>query len=204
MTALKDYLSIAQAITALLHPHAEVVIHDLKTGQIAAIYNSFSKRKVGDESLIEDLPNYASLPDVFSIYTKVNWDGKKLKSSTVTLRDKNKTPVGLLCINLNVSKWEEFRHLLDQWSNIPSYQNQPEMLFKDDWREKINFYVSDYLTKEGLTFKMLSKEKKRDLIQTLHREGAFKAKNAATYVADVLDLSRATVYNYLRITNEDS
>lgn len=204
MTVLKDYFSVGQAITALLHPHAEVVIHDLKTGQIAAIYNSFSKRKAGDESLIEELPDSALLPDVFPIYTKVNWDGKKLKSSTATLRDKNNTPIGLLCINLDVSKWEEFRHLLDQWSNIQCYQNQPEVLFKDDWREKINLYVSDYLSKEGLTLKMLSKEKKRDLIQTLHREGAFKAKNAATYVADVLDLSRATVYNYLRITNENS
>lgn len=204
MAALKDYFSVAQAITALLYPHAEVVIHDLETGQIAAIYNPFSKRKVGDESLIEELPDYASLPDIFPIYTKVNWDGKKLKSSTTTLRDKNKTPIGLLCINLDVSKWEEFRHLLDQWSNIQSHQNQPEVLFKDDWREKINLYVSDYLSKEGLTLKMLSKEKKRDLIQTLHREGAFKAKNAANYVADVLDLSRATVYNYLRTTSENS
>lgn len=81
----------------------------------------------------------------------------------------SKTPIGLLCINLDVSKWEEFRHLLDQWSNTPSYQNQPEVLFKDDWREKINLYVSDYLNKEGLTLKMLNKEKKRDLIQALHR-----------------------------------
>lgn len=42
MTALKDYFSVAQAITALLHPHAEVVIHDLKTGQIAAIYSDLN------------------------------------------------------------------------------------------------------------------------------------------------------------------
>lgn len=204
MTALKDYFSVAQAITALLQPHAEVVIHDLKTGKIAAIYNNFSKRKVGDEALIEDLPDYSLLPDVFPVYTKVNWDGKKLKSSTATLRDKNKTPIGLLCINLDVSKWEEFRHLLDQWSNIQSYQNQPEVLFKDDWREKINLYVSEYLSKEATTLKMLSKDKKQDLIQSLHKEGAFKAKNAATYVADVLDLSRATVYNYLKVANENA
>lgn len=203
MTCLKDYFSVAQAITFLLHPYAEVIIHNLKNGKIAAIYNNFSKRKVGDESLIEELPDSALLPDVFPIYTKVNWDGKKLKSSTATLRDKNKTPIGLLCINLDVSKWEEFRYLLEQWSNSQSYQNQPEVLFQNDWREKINLYVSDYLSKEGLTLKMLSKEKKRDLIQALHREGAFKAKNAATYVADVLNLSRATIYNYLRLTHEN-
>lgn len=205
MTALKEYFSVAQAITALLQPYAEVVIHDLKTGKIAAIYNNFSKRAVGEESLIEeDLPNYTSFPDVFPVYTKINWDGTKLKSSTATLRDENKTPIGLLCINLDVSKWEEFRQLLDQWSNISDYKNQPEVLFKDDWREKINFYISDYLNKESLTLKILSKEKKRDLIQALYREGAFKAKNAATYVADVLDLSRASIYNYLRITDENS
>lgn len=204
MTALNDYFSVAQSITALLHPHAEVVIHDLKTGKIAAIFNNFSKRKVGDESLIEELSDYASLPDVFPIYTKINWDGKRLKSSTATLRNKSNTPIGLLCINLDVSKWEEFRHLLDLWTNVQSSQNQPEVLFKDDWREKINLYVSDYLSKEGLALKMLSKEKKRDLIKALHQEGAFKAKNAATYVGDVLDLSRATIYNYLRKTDANS
>ncbi len=160
----------------------------------------FQKRNVGDDSLIEELIDCNSLPDVFPVYTKINWDGRKLKSSTATLRDKNSTPVGLLYINLDVSKWKEFQHLLDQWTN-KKIQNQPEMLFKDDWREKINLYVSDYLSKEGLTLKMLSKEKNRDLIKTLHQEGAFKFKNAATYVADILNLSRATVYNYLRIAN---
>lgn len=204
MTDLKQYFPVAQAIALLLHPHGEVVIHDLKTEKIAAIYNNFSKRTEGDESLIEELNDYTKLPDVFPIYTKINWDGRKLKSSTATLRDKNAKPIGLLCINLDVSRWEEFRHLLDQWINNPHQQSQPEILFKDDWREKINLYVSDYLKKKGTVLKLLSKEMKQDLIKALHREGAFKAKNAATYVADVLDLSRATIYNYLRKENEDS
>lgn len=201
MSDLTLYFPVAQAINLLLHPHAEVVIHDLNTGKIAAIYNNFSKRNVGDESLIEELSAETMLPDVFPIYTKTNWDGKKMKSSTATLRDKKGDPIGLLCINLDVSKWEEFRHLLDQWVNN---QNQPQVLFKEDWREKINLYVSEYLKRESTTLKVLSKEKKQELIKALHREGAFKAKNAASYVADVLELSRATVYNYLRIVHEDA
>ena len=198
MSTLELYFPIAQAISQLLHPHGEVVIHDLKTGKIKAIYNNFSKRKVGDESLIEELADHTKLPDVFPVYAKTNWDGKKMKSTTATIRDKKGNPVGLLCINLDISRWEEFRHFLDEWSNT---QNQPVVLFKEDWREKINLYVSEYLKKEGTILKMLSKEKKRDLIKALHREGAFKVKNAATYVADVLDLSRATIYNYLRVEN---
>lgn len=198
MTSLKEYFSVAQAITTLLQPYAEVVIHDLKTGTIAGIFNNFSKRSVGDESLIEDLADYSVLPDVFPVYTKVNWDGRKLKSTTATLRDKTKKPIGLLCINLDVSQWEAFQHVLGQWVGVPVQQPQPEVLFKDDWRERINIFVSDYVSKKGLTLKMLTKERKRDLIKMLHQEGAFKAKNAATYMADVLDLSRATVYNYLK------
>ncbi len=49
---LQNYLSIAEAITRLLHPYAEVVIHNLKTNKIIALYNSFSNRKTGDSSLL--------------------------------------------------------------------------------------------------------------------------------------------------------
>lgn len=203
MFSLNLYFPVAQAISLLLHPHGEVVIHNLKTGKIAAIYNNLSKRNIGDDSLIEELADYTKLPDIFPVYMKTNWDGRKMKSITATLRDKKNNPIGLFCINLDISKWEEFLHFLNQWSSTPNPQNQSEILFKDDWREKINLYVSEYLKKEGTILKKLTKEKKQDLIKTLHREGAFKAKNAATYVADVLDLSRATIYNYLRTENEN-
>lgn len=198
MNDLAIYFSVAQAINVLLHPYSEIVIHDLKTGQIAAIYNNFSKRKVGDESLIEDLNDYEELPDVFPVYSKINWDGRKMKSSTATLRDKKGKPIGLLCINLDISKWEEVQHFLGEWLGCVGNQNQPEFFFKDDWKEKINAYVSAFLKREGSSLKALSKEKKRELIKSLHQEGAFKAKNAPFYLADVLDLSRATIYNYLR------
>lgn len=198
MNDLASYYPVAQAINMLLYPYGEVVVHDLRTGRIAAIYNNFSKRKVGDESLIEDLEEYSELPDVFPVYSKMNWDGRKMKSSTATLRDKKGKPIGLFCINIDLSKWEELHHCLGEWLGKISPQNQPAVLFKDDWREKINAYVSAYLKREGIALKALDKEKKRELINALHQEGAFKAKHAAAYVADVLDLSRATIYNYLR------
>lgn len=74
----------------------------------------------------------------------------------------------------------------------------PGILFKDDWRERINLLVTRFLRDERATLKTLTKEKKRELIGALHQEGAFQAKNAASYIADVLGLYRATVYNYLK------
>lgn len=204
MADLKNYFSVAESIAALLHPHAEVVVHDLKTGKIAALYNNFSKRAVGDPSLLEELAAEDQFPDVFPIYAKANWNGKTIKSSTATIRDKNQHPIGLLCINLDVSRWEEFHSFLNQWLNFKNHPTIPEVLFRDDWKEKINTYVSNYLKRECTTLKSLSKEMKKSLIKALHQEGAFKAKNAAAYIADILELSRATVYNYLRLMNEDS
>ena len=196
---LEHYKPIAEAISILLYPHAEIVLHDLKTKCIWAIFNNFSKRKIGDESLLQELKNNSDLPDIFPVYVKKNWDGRKLKSITTTLKNYQGVPIGLFCINLDVSKWEEMGHFLLKFSQGMENQTQPEILFKDDWRERINSYVSEYLKKENLTLKNLDKEKKKDLVHSLHREGAFSAKNAANYIADVLDISRATIYNYLRL-----
>lgn len=192
----KAYLAIAESICQLLAPHAEVVIHDLQSGKIAAIFNNFSKRKVGDESLLEETENYSEMPDVFSPYFKINWDGRKIKSTTALIKDSLGNVIGLFCINLDVSKWEEMNNFILDWIQ-PAIIKQPEVLFKDDWREKINVYVSTYLKQKHLSLSKLTKDEKQQLVHALHREGAFQAKNAAAYIADVLNISRATIYNYL-------
>ena len=81
MNYLDTYKPIAQAISLLFHPHVEVIIHDLKTGSIAALFNSFSKRTPGDESLIQDIQDPKKIPDVFPVYSKTNFDGRKINRS---------------------------------------------------------------------------------------------------------------------------
>lgn len=197
MKNLHHYFPIAEAISLLLYPQAEVVLHNLKTGTIAAIYNPFSKRKTGDESLLDTMPNQKEFPDVFPVYLKTNWDGRKIKSVSATLRDSTGKALGLLCINLDLTQWEEMHHFLESWLKQTTHP-QPPVLFKDDWREKVNTYVTDYLKNAGTILKRLNRDDKKALVLALHREGAFQTKNAAQYVAEVLNLSRATIYNYLK------
>lgn len=193
---LEPFQPIAETISLLLFPHAEVIIHDLKTKCISFIANNLSKRKVGDESLLEELYQIKEAEDIFKPYMKVNYDGRKMKSVSAVLRNKAGKPIGLFCINLDISKWEQVHHfILDL---IQSNIQQPDLLFKNDWREKINTYVSVYLKEEGLTLEGLDRSEKRKLLHALWEEGAFETKNAASYVADVLKISRATVYNYLK------
>ncbi|MBI5345982.1 MAG: PAS domain-containing protein [Chlamydiae bacterium] len=193
---LGRYEPIAEAISILFFPNVEVVIHDLKTGCITAIFNNFSKRVIGDESLLDKMNKLSEDQEIFLPYFKTNWDGRKIKSVTAVLKNQAGKPIGLMCINLDISKWEEMHHfILDL---IKPATEMPDFLFKNDWREKINIYVSTYLKQQALRLESLDRSEKQKLLLALQKEGAFETKNAASYIADVLQISRATLYNYLK------
>ena len=80
---------------------------------------------------------------------------------------------------------------------------RPGAIFKNDWQERINQYVHQYLKEHQKTMEALDRHDKEELVLALFKQGAFKAKHAAQYVANVLGVARATVYNYLRRINKD-
>ncbi|HEV2613573.1 MAG TPA: PAS domain-containing protein [Gammaproteobacteria bacterium] len=197
--AIKAFLPTAEAIQRLLHPHAEVVVHDIKQNKIVAIYHPFSKRRVGDSSLFTKEEEMATLEDCVGPYEKINWDGKKLKSVSSIIRDENNHAVGMLCINLDLSLFEKFSQLISAFTQYGQINTQPAPLFKDDWKERINHYIHSYLSKHHLALETLSRPEKQKLIEHLHHIGAFTGKNSASYIAQIINISRATVYNYLGV-----
>lgn len=196
MIEIKRFLSTAQAIEMLLHPYAEVVLHDLATSKIVAIFNSFSHRVPGDDSLLEEI-EFDESKDIIGPYEKLNWDGSRLKSITSVIRNSTGKAVGLMCINLDLSKFDEFRQLVERFMHPESLMLQPQEFFKDDWQEQINIYIHDHLRAHHKRLDKLCRSDKQELVEILNRAGAFKRKNAATYVGKVLGISRATVYKYL-------
>lgn len=199
--AIKAILPTGEAIQRLLYPHAEVVIHDIKKNQIAAIFHPFSKRRVGDSSLLTQ-EEMSMLEECMGPYEKINWDGKKLKSVSSIIRDDKGEAVGMLCINLDISRLEKMKDIIAAFIDNEQLTPQPAPLFKNDWQEKINKYVHAYLGEHLLTLESLTRTEKKELIEHLHKIGAFTAKNAALYIAQVLGVSRATIYNYLSNTEK--
>ncbi|HHF7344127.1 TPA: PAS domain-containing protein [Legionella feeleii] len=195
--AIKAFLPTAEAIQRLLYPYAEVVIHDIKDNRIVAIYHPFSKRRVGDSSLLSEEEEMATLSDCIGPYEKINWDRRKLKSVSSIIRDEKNQAVGMLCINLDVSKLERMQAVIGEFLGCEQLIPQPIPLFKEDWQERINHYIHNYLAEHHLTLEMLKRQEKKELIEHLRQVGAFTAKHAATYIAQILHISRATVYNYL-------
>ena len=192
--------SIADGIAALFFPSVEVVIHDVAAGTVAYIANNLSKRKPGDDAGLDDMGE-APLAAVTGPYEKLNWDGKKMRSVTIATDD-GTTSGYLLCINLSTAVFEEARNALELFLSVTRLQSQPEQLFRDDWQENINTFLHEWIRRENTSLAALTREQKKALVQNLHREGAFRAKNSADYIAGVLSLGRTTVYKYLREIRE--
>lgn len=202
-TELKQYLDIAKAISNLLYPFAEVIVHNIEEDQIEAIFNPISKREVGDSSYLDkkylDLETISS--NIIGPYEKQNYDGRKLKSISVIIKNKNDLAIGLLCINIDISVFYKYQNILDIF--LSSYHQESiteknKILFKDDLYEQINVFITQYCIDENLNIDNLSRMEKKQLILKLKHEGALSGKNASQYIARILGVSRATVYNYLK------
>lgn len=193
---LATHAPTAAAISALLYPHGEVVLHDLKTGTIAGIWNCFSGRAVGEDSLIEE--EFAALGSsdaVLGPYEKTGADGRRFKSISAVLRNGAGEAIGLLCINLDMSMIDQAVKLLSAFAGAE--QPKPQALFSRDWREEINATLHGWLKERGLALSALKRGDRVALVAALDERGLFKTRNAVDHLASLIGASRASIYNYL-------
>jgi D-arginine utilization repressor len=199
---LKQHLPTAEAIAKLLYPFAEVALHDLKKDRIEAIFNPISKRAIGDQSYLEglDLNTTKKSPSIIGPYEKTNYDGRKLKSISISIHNDDKIPVGFLCINLDISVFDKYKNMLDLFLSPTEKKTKKETvdLFKNDLHEQINSFIQNYCIKNHLHLESLDRNEKKAIILQLKANGALNEINGPQYIARALNISRATVYNYLK------
>lgn len=191
----ENYASLGAALVKLLGPFIEVVIHDLTTGKIAFIEGGLSSRQVGDPSLLDD-STQLSLEELSQPYSKINYDGRLLKSISIPLKDQGKL-VALFCVNYDTSAFKELHTLTSLLLNHQQHK-QPEALFNNDWQEKIHQFIHQFLQGQALQFTTLTNKNKKEIVCRLYQHGAFAEKHAADYIAKILNTSRATIFNYLK------
>jgi len=197
MDDLDNYTRIADGIAALMHPYAEIVVHDISAQQVAYLANNYSNRDVGSPSYVDEI-DFAEGDTVLGPYRKANWDGRVLKSISIVMNGANGNPEALICINLDVSGIERMHQVLGLMLDMPLENEQVDALFRDDWHERINHSIQEWLHEQGLSLQSLSRTEKRRLVLALDKKGAFHGQGAASYVARCLGLGRTTVYKYLK------
>lgn len=196
---IQAYIPVIEGVVSLFQPFVEAAVHDLTTGKIVLIYNNISKRNVGDPSPLQELGMpIEKFPDVFDPYYKINWDGRKLKCTSITIRDENKNPIALICFNFDTSVFRDMHLNLSTLLEVKKDAENPIELFKDDWQEKIDTFIKQSVNGNYAQIKRLPIDDKKKIVQNLYQHGLFNYKNAAVYIAEQLDVSRASVYNYLK------
>ena len=193
---LKAIEPACAAIAALLHPHGEVVVHELATDTIVAIWNPFSGRAVGDPSLLQELPAHWSEQPMQGPYPKVEVDGRPVSAVSAVVPDAGGAPRGLLCVNLDRTPFEDAMRVLG--GLFAPTTAQPPELFERDWRDQIAAGVADYCAELGLPRERLTRAQRVELLRRLEQAGLFATRNAADHTATALGVSRATVYSMLK------
>ncbi|MBP1857614.1 helix-turn-helix transcriptional regulator [Rhizobium herbae] len=194
---LTPFVPVCDAIATLFAPHVETVLHDLETGLIFHIANAFSKRRPGDSSLNEAGLASTLDEDVIGPYSKSNWDGRRLKAITSVLRDADGKPIGLLCINHDIEAFAGIFDQLKSMVDIAAPMPKTSALMAEDWREAVNAVIGEFLATRRTSLAGLTGADTDGLIALLDARGVFAIRKAVPYVAEILKLSRATIYNRL-------
>jgi predicted transcriptional regulator YheO len=202
MPHLDSFIPVADAIAMVFQPHVEAVIHDLAKGTVHHVAGGLSGRAPLDDSLT-DLSDIEILDrPVIGPYPKTNWDGRKLKSITAILPGKDRRPIGLLCINVDISMVETLRALTRDFLSYQETGERPAALFHRDWREEANELVGHFVSIRGATPGALSADQRLTLIAELDSRGLFAVRSAVPYIAQLLNLSRATLYKALKAARD--
>ena len=212
---LLPYLSVAELI-ARTFPDAEVVLHDTSMPQHSVIYvanGSVTGRKVGQpiEHLIEKTVMAGNPDDGVVDNYFFEKDGRRIRSSTLLIRDEKKELIGTLCVNIDTTKAMAMLQLFNNWANgKPSAASlsllaaQTEVLVDPrtamESKESVKQFVKsmvDTMVHELVVVGRNSKEDRLDLIRFMDERGIFLVKGSMEYVAGKLGLSKVTLYGYL-------
>jgi D-arginine utilization repressor len=197
---LSQYISIADALSKLFHPHAEIVIHDIEDDTIFYIANPYSGREKGDPSNLKvGAQDFNLDEDVIGPYEKFGAKGQSIRSITSVLKDDKGNPVGLICINLDFSILEASLSVVKEFFHPIDVEPRPQILFRNEWLELTLLAIRSYLKEQEQTVKSLDVQGRKALLAHLDKKGLFYARKSVEQVAVHLGISRATIYKDLNV-----
>jgi predicted transcriptional regulator YheO len=171
----QPYFSIGEAVATLLHPFAEVVLHDLRTGRIVRIWNACTGRQAGELSrLNQPEDQFAADQAVLGPYEKALPSQGRTKSITAGLRDPEEELIGFLCINVDVTPIDNTTALLANFA--ASEMKRPESIYRSDLRQHISYLVRDYSLKVNKPIQHLNKQERVDLVSLVNDASLFQAR----------------------------
>lgn len=195
-----EFLSrLTGGLAGALGESCEIVLHDFRQPEqsIIAIANGhITGRRVGDTLDALGLEALRKPPrqDLINYRTETR-DGKALRSSSILLRDEGGQAYGALCVNLDVTGLLKAQHFLEAITT-PERTGIAEG-FEHSVDEVLALLVQDAIRATGKDVAAMNREDKITVIAHLEEKGAFLIRYSVDRVAELLNISKYTIYNYL-------
>lgn len=206
---IRKYTELVYFLGKVLGPDTEVVLQDIckQNARIVAIANGHvSGRKIGDapSDFIFQMINNKEYTDSHRLnFSSVAHGGKVLRSSTYFMRDEDKNLKGMLCINMDVSKYIAICEQIKQLSGIENLRDESvenkENIYLISVKDAIWDHISSVLREMSIDIPLsrLTAKEKQNIVVKLHEQGVFNLKGAVTEVVRYLEVSEPTIYRYL-------
>lgn len=201
---LNSYRSVLDGLAVYLGDGFEFVLHSLEdydSSVIKIINGHHTGRKIG--APITDLAiNMLSKIqeeklDGAIAYNSRNKKGSPLRSTTIVIHGELHRPIGLLCINFYIDTplsetFPFFDFVANDTTGLSSenFATDVDTMIEQAYEEASNKVMSD------ASISPLMKNK--EIVNVLNNHGIFKMKDSVVKVAEVMGVSKNTVYMHLR------
>ncbi|MCT8554898.1 transcriptional regulator [Glaesserella parasuis] len=201
---LASYFPVVDGIAALIGEHCEIVLHSLEFLEHSAIYivnGHNTDRKIG--SPITDRAlwslHHMQTDSVSKPYFTRAKGGVLMKSVTIAIRNGKQHVIGLICININLDI--PVSQFLNSFIALP--ESEGSVNFASSVEDLVAQTIESTIVEIKNDRNISNSNKNRHIVTALFEKGIFDIKDAINQVADRLEISRHTVYLYIRQLKQD-
>lgn len=197
-----SFINIAKTIAAQFGTNCEVALHDLRKPQssLIAIFGQITKRKIGapiTNYVLSLLHKYGDNVKDSYIYESSTTDGRKLKSSTIFLRNIEGVVIGCLCINFCVDSFVKLTNIIEDFCSLEDNSEATDEYFGCDISEMVENILEIILLRHKYGVIEMERTEKLEIVKELESRGLFLVKGSVDLVAKKLKISKFTLYSYI-------
>ncbi|EKM29920.1 sensory box protein [Vibrio harveyi] len=195
---------MADTIADLIGPYCEVVIHSfesLENSVVKIVNGHHTGREIGSPITDLGLRMWSTFEKTGEVSPKSYFtnaaDGSLLKSTTCILAGPEQKPIGMLCINMNLSfPFPEIVKTLMPQCHVS--QTLVSETFSNNANDVIKQALSAATQEVDQDETVSAKGRNKAIIRCLFDNGVFELKETTTQVSEQLGISRQAVYKFIR------
>lgn len=196
---LASYIPIAETIAGMFGKNCEVVIHDLSRPENSVVFvanGGVTGRQLGQS--FDHLVKQVLLNKNFKNDHSINYwfdtpDGRRIKSASSMIRDTGGEILGMLCINCDVTVLRQVQEQMSAY--LDDEQETIDAEPPQDVMTVIDQLILNIIGTQDV--KNLTRKKCVEVVKFMDDKGIFLVKGAIDKVADIMGVSKVTVYSYL-------